>query len=112
MARIIKPKLEELYGNYPKLNDNQLNYVKFVTNPENQLRNFREEEIAESIGVDKRTLHRYRQDPDVREAITKEQLLKASDDIPDMVRDLHDMAMAKGRYTNINVTQQIKAKEV
>ena len=56
MARHIEPKLNELYGNYPNLTDNQRKYVSFVTNPENVLRDIKESDIAEIIGVDKRTL--------------------------------------------------------
>ena len=112
MARSIKPKIDELYGEYKNLTDNQIRYVAFVTNPENILRGFTEVEIAAVIGVDKRQLYTYRQDPDVREAITKEQLLKASDDFPSMIVDLRDMALAKNKYTNIGVSHQIKAKEV
>ncbi len=112
VARSIKPKLDELYGNYPNLTDNQIKYVAFVTNPENILKGFTEAEIAEVIGVDKRQLYTYRQDSEVREAITKEQLLKASDDFPSMIVDLRDMALAKNKYTDISVSHQIKAKEV
>ena len=112
MARHIEPKLNELYGNYPNLTDNQRKYVSFVTNPENVLRDIKESDIAEIIGVDKRTLWTYRQDPDVREAITKEQLLKAADDFPNMIVDLRDMALAKGKYVDININHQIKAKDL
>jgi len=112
MARSIKPKIDQLYGEYKNLSDNQIKYISFVTNPENILRGFTEAEIAEVIGVDKRQLYTYRQDPDVREAITKEQLLKASDDFPSMIIDLRDMALAKNKYTGIGVSHQIKAKEV
>ena len=112
MARSIKPKLDELYGEYKNLTDNQIKYIAFVTNPENILRGFTEAEIAEVIGVDKRQLYTYRQDIEVREAITKEQLLKASDDLPSMVIDLRDMALAKNKYKKIGITQQIKAKDL
>ena len=112
MARSIKPKIDQLYGEYKNLSDNQIKYVAFVTNPENILKGFTEAQIAEVIGVDKRQLYTYRQDNEVREAITKEQLLKASDDFPSMIVDLRDMALAKNKYTEISVSHQIKAKEV
>ncbi len=112
MARRIEPKLTELYGRYDNLTDTQRKYVEFITNPETQLRDFKEVEIAEIIGVDKRTLYTYRQDPDVREAITKEQLLKAADDLPDQIKDLRDMSLARGAHKNIGTGYQIKAKEV
>jgi len=112
MARIIKPKLHQLYGTYPKLNRTQLEYLKILTDPELKLRKLNEEEIAEIMGAHKKTLYNYRQDPNFREAVNKETMLKAADDLPDMIKDLKDMALGKGRYKQITSSAQIQAKKL
>jgi hypothetical protein len=112
MSRPIAPKLHDLYGTYPKLNKIQLEYLKLLTDPEMKLRQLAEPDIAEILGVEKRSLYNYRQDPEFREAVNKETMLKAADDLPDMIGDLRNMALARGTYTTIAVTTQLQAKKL
>lgn len=103
------PRTETLYGSYPKLSENQLKYVELATNPEIKLRDIKEENIAEMMGVDKRTLYTYRQDNEVREAVVKEQMLKSSDYMPDVLKILTDMMTADNRFKDIKPETQLKA---
>jgi hypothetical protein len=112
MGRTIVPKLHDLYGNYPKLNKIQLEYLKLSTDPEMKLRQLSEAEIAEILGIDKKSLYNYRQNPEFREAINKETMLKAADDLPDMLGDLKNMALGRGEHKGINPTAQLQAKKI
>lgn len=112
MARTIRPKLHDLYGTYPKLNKVQLEYLKLLTDPEVKLRQLKEVEIAEILGVNDKTLYNYRQDPEFREAVNKETMLKAADDLPDMLTDLKNMALGRGDHKEITPTAQLQAKKL
>lgn len=85
MARNIKPKCDELYGDYPELTENQIKYVKIASDPRIKLQNLKEEDIALQLGLNKKMLYNYRQDPKVREAIVKETMLKSADDLGDVL---------------------------
>jgi hypothetical protein len=112
MGRQIVPKLHDLYGKYPKLNKIQLEYLKLLTDPEMKLRQLGEADIAEILGIDKRSLYNYRQDPEFREAINKETMLKAADDLPDMLTDLRNMALKRGDHREIAAPTQLQAKKL
>ena len=112
MGRTIVPRLHDLYGTYPKLSKVQLEYLKLLTDPEVKLRQLKEVEIAEILGVNDKTLYNYRQDPEFREAVNKETMLKAADDLPDMLTDLKNMALGKSEHKGINPTAQLQAKKI
>lgn len=110
MPKFKKPKYAELYGKYEDFNEKQIEYLKFLTNPENKLKKYNDDEVANILGIDRRTLYNYRQDEKFREAISKEAFLKAADDLPDMWADLTNMALARGKYKDINATDKLKAE--
>jgi len=112
MGRVIKPKYTELYGDYPELNKFQIEYIKIITDPNSRLKKITDQEIADILGVNKKTVYNYRQNSLIREAINKEIMLKASDDLPDMLKDLRDMALGEGIHKNIPSHTRFKAKEL
>ena len=109
MSRTVQPKTDSLYGSYPTLSENELRYVELATDPEIKLRDIKEEDIAKIMGINKRSLYGYRQNNDVREAIVREQILKSSDYMPDVLKILTDMFMASGRFKDIKPETQLKA---
>ena len=112
MPRVKKPKKQELYGHYPGLNANEIAYVRFRTNPDNILKGYTCEETGEILGLCKRSIVSYNQKPEVREAITKEMMLKAADDLPDMLRDLVEQALGRGKYADAKAGERIQAKKL
>jgi hypothetical protein len=111
-ARIIKPKTSELYGEYKDLNKLQIEFIKIETNPNNRLKKMNDQEIAEILGVDKKSIYNYRQNPEIRKAISEEVLAKGADDLPDMIYDLRDMAMGWGIHKDIPASVRFRAKEL
>jgi len=112
MGMVIKPKYTELYGKYDDLNKFQIEYIKIITDPNNRLKKITDQEIADMLGVDKKSVYNYRQNPIIRKAINEEVMLKATDDFPDMIRDLLDMAMGRGIHEDIPPHTRFKAKEL
>jgi len=85
MARTIKPKTDELYGEYPELSENQKKYVIVATDPRIRLQKLKEEDLAYELGLNKKSLYLYRQNEKVREAIVRENMLKAADNLSDIL---------------------------
>ena len=88
MARTVKVKTDDLYDSYTNLSEKEVEFIKLVTNPENKLRGISEQEIADTLGVALKTPHNWRNKPAVREAIYRETMLKAANDLPSMLTEL------------------------
>jgi len=88
MPRTKKIRTDSLYGSYSNLSEKEVEFIKLVTNPENKLQGLSEQEIANTLGVALKTPHNWRQKPEIREAIYKETMLKAADEIPSMMLEL------------------------
>ncbi len=88
MARTIKVKTDDLYDSYENLSEKEVEFIKLVTNPENILKGITEQEIADTLGVSLKTPHNWRQKPAIREAIYRETMLKAANDLPSMLTEL------------------------
>ena len=112
MPKFKAAKTDELYGTYKDFNEKQVEYLKFLTNPENKLVGYTEVQIADILGVDIRTLYNYRKDAKFREAINKETFLKSSDDLPDQWTDLTSMSLARGKYKDVSAASQLQAKKL
>jgi hypothetical protein len=112
MARVVKPKTSELYGEYPDLNKLQIDFIKIVTDPNNKLRDITDQEMADILGVDKRSVFNYRQNPKVREAIYEETKLKAAWDMPDLLEDLKNTALGRGGHEKCPEQTRLRAKEL
>ena len=110
MPRVKKPRYRELYGDYPTLNQVEVEYVRLASDPNNKLLNKTNQEIADMLGVAEVTVRKYRANAVVRKAITEETMMKAADHIGDMVDDLKNMSLGKKRYKEISITDQLKAK--
>ncbi len=108
MARVKKPRYTELYGEYPTLNKIEIEYIKLVSNPAHSNKTNRK--ISEMLGVDEVSIGRYRKNPIIQRARVEETIMKSADDLPLMVEDLKKAALAKGRYKEISVTDQNRAK--
>jgi len=112
MPRYKEAKKTELYGSYEEFNEKQVEYLKFLTNPENKLHKFTDDEVSEILGIARQTLYNYRQDEEFREAIKKETFLKSVDDLPDQWTDLTNMSLARGKYKEIAARNQLQAKKL
>jgi len=88
MARTVKIKTDDLYDSYENLSEKEVEFIKLVTNPENKLKGLTEQEIADTLGVALKTPHNWRNKPAVREAIYRETMLKAANDLPTMLTEL------------------------
>lgn len=88
MGRTKKIKTDSLYGTYDGISEKEQEFIRLVTNPENKLRNITEQEIADTLGIALKTPHNWRQKPIIREAIYKETMLKAADELPSMLTEL------------------------
>ena len=88
MGRTRKIRTDDLYGEYDGLSEKEIEFIKLVTNPENKLKGLTEQEIADTLGVALKTPHNWRQKPAVREAIYRETMLKAANDLPSMLTEL------------------------
>ena len=108
----MKPKTSELYGEYKDLNKLQIDFIKLVTNPNNKLRDITDQEIADMLGVDKRSIYNYRQNPKVREAIYEETKLKAAYDMPDLLEDLKNTALGRCEHKDDPPSVKLRAKEL
>ncbi len=91
MARTVKVKTDQLYGEYDNLSEKEIEFIKLVTNPENKLKSITEEEISNTLGVALKTIHNWRNKSTIREAIYKESMLKAANDLPSMLTELRNM---------------------
>ena len=111
-ARIVKPKYSELYGEYKDLNKLQIDFIKLVTDPNNKLRDITDQEIADMLGVDKKSIYNYRQNPKVREAIYEETKLKAAYDMPDLLEDLKNTALGREEHKEDPPSVKLRAKEL
>jgi len=94
LARNLQPS-SDLYGEYPGLSENQIKFVKIASDPRNKLRNLKDEDLALELGLNKKSLYLYRQNPKVREAIAKETMLKSADSLPDVMTQLFTMIKSK-----------------
>src|SRR4030042_4850627 len=112
MARIVKPKTSELYGEYKDLNKLQIDFIKIATDPNNKLRDMTDQEIADMLGVDKRSIYNYRQNPKVREAIYEETKLKAADYMFDLYEDLINTALGVRGHEKDPPMVKLRAKEL
>jgi hypothetical protein len=109
MARMESEKNQELYDNYPTFNKFQVAFLKIVTDPINRVEKITDKQIAETVGVSRKTIYRYWQDPDMRKAIANETNMKSAASKPDIVRTIEDMALKRGAYKNIKTSEQLKA---
>ena len=109
-GRVKKPRYKELYGDYPTLNKLEVEYVKLASDPNNKLAKKTNQDIADMMGVVEVTVRKYRTNPIIRKAIAEETMMKASDDMGDMIDDLKNMALGGKKYKNIGITDQLKAK--
>ncbi len=112
MSRVVKPKTKQLYGEYKNLNKYEIEFIRLATDPECRARGMTDKEMAETIGVNPRTIHNYRQKAEIREAITREMMLKAADDLPDMLLDLKNQALARSPYTGLKAHDRLAAKKL
>lgn len=112
MARIVKPKTSELYGEYKDLNKLQIDFIKLVTNPNNKLRDITDQEIADMLGVDKKSIYNYRQSPKIRKAIYEETKLKIAYDMPDLFEDLKNTALGIRGHELDPPNVKLRAKEL
>jgi len=107
LARNLQPS-SELYGEYPGLTENQIKFVKIASDPRNKLRNLKDEDLALELGLNKKSLYYYRQNPKVREAIAKETMLKSADSLPDVMTQLFSMIKSK----NIPESSRVQAMKL
>jgi len=91
MGRTRKIRTDDLYGEYEGLSEKEIEFIKLVTNQENKLKGLTEQEIADTLGLGLKTPHNYRQKPKIREAIYKETMLKAADEVPTMMTELRKL---------------------
>ena len=77
-----------MYGDYPGLSEKQIEYIKLVTNPENKLKGLTEKELTDILGIAEKSPYNWRKIPEFREAIYKEEMYKAADDLPTMLTEL------------------------
>ena len=91
MGRTRKIRTDDLYGEYDGLSEKEVEFIKLVTNPENKLKGLTEQEIADILGLGLKTPHNYRQKPKIREAIYRETMLKAADEVPSMMLELRKL---------------------
>jgi len=91
VGRTRKIRTDDLYGEYDGLSEKEIEFIKLVTNPENKLKGLTEQEIADTLGLGLKTPHNYRQKPKIREAIYRETMLKAADEVPSMMLELRKL---------------------
>ena len=106
-----KPRYKELYGDYPTLDELQVEYVKLASDPRNKLSNKTNQDIADMMGVAEITIKKYRANAVIRKAIAEEIMMKSADGLGDIVENLRMMAMGEGRYKEISITDQLKANK-
>ena len=106
-----KPRYTELYGDYPTLNDMQLEYIKLAADPRNKLTKITNQDIADLLGVSLKTVKNYRVNPTIRKAIIDEIMMKSSDGLGDIIENMRKMALGEGKYSEIGITDQLKANK-
>ena len=107
MVRPRKPKHTELYDKYPDFNRYEIAYIKIVTNPERKLeKTLSDADIAEMLGVTRRTVFNYWQKPEIRKAIVNETQMKSAAVRPNIIGIIEDMAQKLGDYKDINLREQ------